>query len=188
MSAAPRFHTDVVSAQPLLDRLEKVRSAGKGWTARCPAHQDQGPSLSVAETGDRVLVHCFAGCSSSDVIAAVGLTWADLFPPRHWIDNKEQRLQARRSIREASRDAALDLLAMESKVALIAARQVATGLPLAPVDEDRLAVAVERIDLAANTLLEHRWRPLAQSEENRLRIKLARAVLRGLPEAEALPR
>lgn len=188
MSAAIRYHTEVVSAQPLLDRLERVRSHGKGWTARCPAHQDQGPSLSITETSDRVLVHCFAGCHASDVLAAVGLSFADLFPPRHWPDGKEQRLQAHRSVRDASRDAALDLLALESKIALIAARQVAAGQPLSLEDEDRLAVAVERIDRAANTILEHRWCPFDQREESRLRIKLARSVLRGLPEAETLPR
>lgn len=188
MSAAPRFHAEAVSAQPLLDRLEKVRSNGKGWTARCPAHQDQGPSLSVTETSDRVLVHCFSGCHASDVLAAVGLNFADLFPPRHWPDGKEQRLQAQRSIRDASRDAAIDLLALESKITLIAARQIAGGVPMSPEDEARLATAAERIDMAANTLLEHRWRPLSSKDEARLRVKLARQVLRGLPEAEALPR
>lgn len=188
MSAALRYHADAVSAQPLLDRLEKVRSQGKGWTARCPAHKDQGPSLSVTEVSDRVLVHCFAGCTAGDVLAAVGLNWSDLFPPRQWVDGKEQRLQAQRSIREVSRDAALDLLALESKITLIAARQIAGGQALSAEDEDRLATAIERIDLAAHTLLEHRARPMDQREESRLRIKLARAVLRGLPEAEALPR
>jgi hypothetical protein len=186
MTAVPRYHAEVVSAQPLLDRLERVRSHGRGWMARCPAHKDQGPSLSITETSDKVLVHCFAGCHPQAVLDAVGLRWADLFPPRTWPDGKEQRLLNQRSIRDASRDAALDLLAMESKIALIAARQVKAGEPLSEEDEIRLATAVERIDLAANTLLDHRWRPMAQPEENRLRIKLARSVLRGLPQAEAL--
>ena len=178
MSTAARFHAESVSAQPLLDRLEKVRGNGKGWTARCPAHQDQGPSLSITEAGDRVLVHCFAGCHAADVLAAVGLSFADLFPPSHWPDGKEQRLQAQRSIRDASRDASIDLLALEAKVTLIAARQIVGGDRLSPEDQVRLATAAERIDMAANTLLEHRWRPLSSKDEARLRVKLARQVLR----------
>lgn len=69
----------------LLARLEKVRRNGTDWTARCPAHDDSSPSLSVSEGGDgRALVHCFAGCSVGDITAALGLTVVDLFvdPPQ----------------------------------------------------------------------------------------------------------
>jgi len=62
----------------LLNKLEGIRHSGAGWTARCPAHEDKDPSLSISVDGDRVLLHCHAGCESSDVLAAVGLTWADL--------------------------------------------------------------------------------------------------------------
>jgi hypothetical protein len=52
--------------------------------ARCPAHEDRSPSLSVAEGSDgRALVYCFSGCETRDIIAAIGLTWSDLFPPGH---------------------------------------------------------------------------------------------------------
>ncbi len=67
----------------LLDRLEHVKATGQGkWLALCPAHDDRSPSLSIRETGDRVLVHCFAGCAVSDVLLALGLSMADLFPER----------------------------------------------------------------------------------------------------------
>lgn len=43
-----------------------------GWVARCPAHDDSRPSLSIRATDDgRVLVRCFAGCHQEDVIAAL---------------------------------------------------------------------------------------------------------------------
>lgn len=36
---------------------------GDQWLARCPAHDDHQPSLSIKETDDgRILFHCFAGC------------------------------------------------------------------------------------------------------------------------------
>jgi hypothetical protein len=67
----------------LLDRLERVKVTGQGkWLARCPAHDDRSPSLAVREAGDRVLVHCFAGCAVADILLAVGLEMADLFPER----------------------------------------------------------------------------------------------------------
>lgn len=48
------------------------RKAGGGWTARCPAHDDRAPSLSIREVEDnKVLVHCHAGCDQERVIAAL---------------------------------------------------------------------------------------------------------------------
>ncbi len=37
----------------------------------CPAHSDRTPSFSVKESGGKVLVHCFAGCSQTRVIEAL---------------------------------------------------------------------------------------------------------------------
>ena len=68
-----------MNAQDILDRLEKVTGSKGKWIACCPAHQDKSPSLAVTETDDRVLVHCFSGCDTQDVTAAIGLNLADLF-------------------------------------------------------------------------------------------------------------
>jgi hypothetical protein len=69
------------AATKVLDRLTRVRQSGTGrWMARCPSHEDSGPSLSIRETDDgRVLLHCFGGCANGDVLAAMGLRMADLF-------------------------------------------------------------------------------------------------------------
>ena len=46
--------------------------AGGGWTARCPAHDDRTPSLSIRDAANHgLLVHCHAGCAQHDVIAAL---------------------------------------------------------------------------------------------------------------------
>jgi hypothetical protein len=65
----------------VLDRLVGVKQTATGrWIAKCPAHEDRSPSLSVRETEDgRVLLHCFAGCANGDVLAALGLRMSDLF-------------------------------------------------------------------------------------------------------------
>jgi hypothetical protein len=45
------------------------RKTGGGWTARCPAHDDREPSLSIRSAdGDAVLVRCHAGCEQAAVI------------------------------------------------------------------------------------------------------------------------
>ena len=68
-----------MTADVLLSRLEKVRSLGQNkWQARCPAHHDTDPSLSITDTVDQVLLYCHAGCASSDVLIALGLSWTDL--------------------------------------------------------------------------------------------------------------
>jgi putative DNA primase/helicase len=48
------------------------RKAGSGWMARCPAHEDRDPSLSIRDADDgKVLVRCHAGCDQGRVIAAL---------------------------------------------------------------------------------------------------------------------
>ncbi len=66
------------------NRLQRVRTApGGGFMAECPAHVDRVPSLSITEGQDgRVLVHCFAGCDTSAVLAAIALSFRDLFVRR----------------------------------------------------------------------------------------------------------
>jgi hypothetical protein len=61
------------------------RKVGGGWMARCPAHEDREPSLSIQEADDgKVLIYCHAGCDQAQVIAALrwrGL-WAEQVRPR----------------------------------------------------------------------------------------------------------
>lgn len=69
--------------QNVLDKLQKVKAYGSGWTAQCPAHADRSASLSVriGKKGEAAL-HCFAGCTWPNIVAAVGLQPRDLYPPR----------------------------------------------------------------------------------------------------------
>lgn len=68
-----------MTIEDFLSRLEKVEQSGSGWVACCPAHGDSNPSLSVNESGGKILVHCHAGCSAQAVVDAMGLKMADLF-------------------------------------------------------------------------------------------------------------
>ncbi|MFN7374497.1 MAG: DUF3987 domain-containing protein [bacterium] len=61
---------------------QEPRKVGAGWCARCPAHDDRNPSLSIHAGDDgRALVNCHAGCTFEAVCGAVWLNPADLFTP-----------------------------------------------------------------------------------------------------------
>ena len=114
--------TKLVACSEFLSRLDGVRRVGDGrWIARCPAHDDHDPSLSIKETDSGVvLAHCHAGCAFGDVIAAVGLRVSDLMPdlPR----NFHSKPLARRN---------LDRLYHLSRIEIILS-DVAKGAPWAP--------------------------------------------------------
>ena len=62
---------DEMNAEALAKALGGLKTGGS-WMARCPAHDDSQPSLSVTDAADgKVLVCCHAGCAQRDVVAAL---------------------------------------------------------------------------------------------------------------------
>jgi putative DNA primase/helicase len=55
----------------LIARELEARRSGPTWMAKCPAHDDHNPSLSIRQADGKVLLHCHAGCSQQDVIKAL---------------------------------------------------------------------------------------------------------------------
>ena len=84
---------------PLENVLQKLeakgcpaKQRGSGWQSRCPAHEDKTPSLSITESADgKVLFHCHAGCQITEIMAAVGLTYNDIFLPDPLRANNKQQ-------------------------------------------------------------------------------------------------
>ncbi len=67
----------------VLSKLPDAKPNGKGWQARCPAHDDRNPSLSITEGDDgRALLKCHAGCATENVVAALKIRMADLMPTK----------------------------------------------------------------------------------------------------------
>jgi DNA primase len=73
----------MTAAERFLEALQAagcpVRRSGRGLSARCPAHEDRSPSLSVTPIEGMVLIHCHAGCDPDAVLEALHLTRRDLF-------------------------------------------------------------------------------------------------------------
>jgi hypothetical protein len=137
-----------MTGDEFVSRLERVKRTGRGsWLARCPAHEDKSPSLTVAEKEDgRILVHCFAGCGIDAITAAVHVDLSDLFPPKPI----EHAPREKRPFPVAD---VLEALADEAEVLGIVLSDVDWGVPLKQDDIDRARLAVERIRAARSLAL-----------------------------------
>jgi hypothetical protein len=125
----------------------RARSVGPGrWMARCPAHEDRAASLSLRERDNgKVLLYCFAGCRTSGVLTAAGLTMRDLFaggpPPTpeqaaRFAKERQERKDLKQQERLAAR-ATYDRLRQLDAVA----HELAMRLDICPdaLDADALA-------------------------------------------------
>jgi hypothetical protein len=137
-----------VTAAALLDRLERVKQTAPGrWLARCPAHEDRSPSLSIRELDDgRVLLNDFGGCPTSDVLAALGLSMGDLFPrdlPAVQSGTGYPRTHSRIPARDL-----LDALSLEATAVSLIAHRIADTRQITSEDIERLRTAARRINAA----------------------------------------
>ncbi len=85
-------------AGDLLSRLDDVRKTAAGWQAKCPAHQDDKPSLCVSK-GDNggLLLFCQAGCATEAIVRILGLKMADLMPSTNGQANSKGAFQIDRT-------------------------------------------------------------------------------------------
>lgn len=91
--------------QAALERFGKtvVKPGPNKVMAQCPVHDDGNPSLSITEDWDRkLLLNCFAGCKTEDVVRALGLEMRDLYmndhapqiaPPGRLLHGKKSRAE-----------------------------------------------------------------------------------------------
>ena len=162
----------------LLSRLDNVRQYGKGYRCDCPNGHTSRGTLSLAEGNDgRVLLTCFAGCAAADVLAAVGLTLADLYPAPVRDMTPRGRARRREAMQAASVVAATSVLSFEAAVVAVAAADLARGCALAADDHDRLAQAMDCIDGARSVL---DGKPIDARHYQRV----AAALQRGAEQAE----
>ncbi|HEX6996135.1 MAG TPA: DNA primase [Gammaproteobacteria bacterium] len=135
-----------MTAGELISRLDGVRETGAGrWLARCPAHDDRSPSLSIRECDDgTILLHDFGGCSALEVVESIGLEFADLFPTRE-IRRVDRRARGVPRLSAAER---LELIEHEVTVAALLADEIARMRSATDEQAHRLALAAGRIGRA----------------------------------------
>lgn len=64
-----------------LAEMLAARPSGRGrWLARCPAHDDRHPSLTITQGHSGVLLKDWShGCTPQQIVSALGLSMRDLF-------------------------------------------------------------------------------------------------------------
>jgi hypothetical protein len=82
-----------LSAAEIAEHLHGRRS-GASYMARCPAHEDRTPSLSLTDRDNKALLYCHSGCTQEAVIRA--LQDRGLWPRREYLSRSEWIEQQRR--------------------------------------------------------------------------------------------
>lgn len=69
---------------------------GDRCLCKCPCHNDKKASLSITQTGDKILLNCLAGCDTQTIVETIGLKMSDLFTnvtvpkkPASWVEKLE---------------------------------------------------------------------------------------------------
>jgi hypothetical protein len=130
----------------LLSRLDDPRPNGRDrWRAACPVCGGRNRSTLSVGIGDSgaVLVRCWkSGCEPSTIAHAVGLELVDLFPERLGPGQGAGSARRRRLITAAQ---ALEVLELESTLAMVCASDMARGQALDDATRERLMVGAARI-------------------------------------------
>ena len=130
----------------LLQPLHKVKQTGEyRWLTCCPAHDDKSPSLAIREDNDRLLLHCFAGCSAYDVVSAVGLELSDLFAERP--DGVNGRKPLTRPFPASD---VIQALSSELSFISLCAGDLSRGEKLTNEDQEHLRAVTRRFKTASN--------------------------------------
>jgi len=132
-----------LTAELFADLVQAQRTGAGRWKARCPAHADRSPSLSIRAGNDgRVLLRCFAGCALDSILGALRLARRDLFAGPPPSPEQAAALRAAQQARErearARRRARIDALIRVERLQAVVNRLGA-----------KLARSPERDDLAA---------------------------------------
>ncbi len=130
-----------MTPQAFADLLNGRRIGVDRWQAKCPAHEDGSPSLSIREGRDgRVLLNCFAGCRLTSILNAMGLHIRDIFagpPPSAEQQAKltaaqDAELVRKRAARQKER-------ALEDRARKLEAVRDALGVRLAKAETDEIS-------------------------------------------------
>lgn len=129
-----------MAVDKLLSCLDRVRQTGPGrWVASCPCRDDKRPSMTIRELDDgRVLIHDFGGSSPAEILAAVGLTFSDLFPEALTEYAKPER-------RPFTATDALRCIGFEALLVATTAARLSAGQLIDGADRERLLLAASRI-------------------------------------------
>ena len=135
----------------ILSHAEGVKRLGPDKAIfKAPTRKDKTASVSIARGANgAVILHDFGGDSTADILAAMGLSLASLYPEQIRADmTPAQKSELRMHGKIAGWAAALSVISYESKIIVIAGRMFKKGEALDAADENRVDEALGRIESA----------------------------------------
>ena len=125
--------------EDVLNRFDGVRETGGGqYSCRCPAHEDKSNSLGIKQgDGDRIMMNCFAGCQTQDILSAVGLSFKDILPTNDY--NKEVKEKGFNPY------SVLKMIRDEVLIIGLASVDIKKGKALGDKEHDRLLKAIGNV-------------------------------------------
>lgn len=130
----------MANPEEILQRLDKVKKTGSDkWLACCPSHDDRSPSLAIKYTDEKILLHCFAGCSVDEIVASLGHELSDLMPDR-------PQYQKGTRPPKFNKYELFDRLSYEAGILVIACKQLRNGISVSQDDDRRITQAESTID------------------------------------------
>ena len=126
-----------------LGHLNKVRKNKSGWMACCPNHEDNSPSLSINQGVDCILIHCFAGCDSGEVMDSIGLSLADLY---------QKNNDVKRGVMQWDKTILKSVVFHESIYIAMCENLAGSSRELTPMEMSRFALAKRRLPKAMEVL------------------------------------
>lgn len=132
----------------LLSRLHQIktkkpnRAGCRQWQALCPSHPDKTPSLTITECADgTVLVKCWSGCTTDEIVNAISLELKDLFVQQPDKQSYSDRAPKKKIC--PSKEA----IEHEQLIIQIAQSHLKKGDVLTPTDHQRYQQAKKRLSL-----------------------------------------
>jgi len=61
----------MITAESIANGLIGGRKSGNGYIACCPCHDDKSPTLGIKDGRTQILLNCWAGCRTIDIINAL---------------------------------------------------------------------------------------------------------------------
>ncbi len=166
-----------MSIDTLISRLDGAKETGaRRYLSRCPAHDDRSPSLAIKDGDDgRVLIHCFAGCETEDVLSAIGMTFSDIMPERIGAEHSYKPVRNRVNVRDV-----LEALDHEALVVSIIGADIIKRKSLDEPTWQRLATAVNRIHSARAQAAPLRFKEWRNSQQTNNKTSSDRSEVREL--------
>ncbi len=159
-----------MTLEDIAAKVKKVRMTGPGKaTALCPAHPDKRPSLSLRDVDGRILVYCFAGCTTEAVCSALNIDVSDLF-----VETKSDMKKSGKTLKQNSK-AAVFLNYHTSRMLKNYAHQILNLADGFYWHAEAVLSAAKRKDISnwSETDLENAWEVVARAHQ---KMKLVHAL------------